>query len=123
MSSKTKFKKESWLDKEGKLAVDVFQTEKHLVIQAAIAGVDSKDIEVSFQNDMLNIQGKREKPEIGKGKKYNYHECYWGAFSRQLALPENIDPSRIKAEIKKGILTIKIPKIKKEGLQEIAIED
>ena len=122
MSTKEK-KKGNWLAQEGKLAVDVFQTEKQLIVQAAIAGVDSEDIEVSFHNDMLNIHGKRDKPAIGKGQKYNYHECYWGAFSRQLALPENIDPSRIKAEMKKGILTISIPKIKKKGIQEIEIKE
>ncbi|MBI3631802.1 MAG: Hsp20/alpha crystallin family protein, partial [Candidatus Staskawiczbacteria bacterium] len=44
-------------------------------------------------------------------KKYFYQECYWGPFSRKIVLPENIEVEKAAAQMDKGILTVKIPKL------------
>lgn len=112
----------SWLEPEGQLAVDVFQTEKYIVIQSAIAGIKSEDLDINVSNDVVFISGKRERNFEEKEINYFYKECYWGKFSREVILPVECDTSKIEATLKNGILTIKIPKAEKEKLNKIAIK-
>lgn len=99
-----------WLKSKGQLAVDVFQTENEFCVQAPIAGIEQNDIDIAIENEMLIIRGERREPVIGKEKKYFYQECYWGPFSRQIILPEDVNHEKIKASLKSGILVIRIPK-------------
>lgn len=96
---------------EGELVVDVFETNSDFVVLTAIAGVLISDIDIAVEKDMMIIKGKRTNPNDHPEKKYFYQECYWGPFSKKIVLPENIDTSSTEAQINKGILTIKIPKI------------
>lgn len=108
-----------WQTEEGKLVVDVYETEKDLVIQAAIAGIKTEELDISLENDMMIIKGERIDPNASKNKNYFVRECYFGAFSREIILPREIDTSKIKAEIKDGILTIKMPKIERAKSKRI----
>ncbi|MCH8741414.1 Hsp20/alpha crystallin family protein [Patescibacteria group bacterium] len=114
--------KEEWFTPEGKLAIDVYQTDLDIVIQTPIAGVKKGDLDISIENDMVIIKGNREKPSGIEEKNYFYQECYWGPFSRQIILPVEGDPSRIKATMKDGILTLKIPKIERERKRKVEIK-
>jgi len=117
-------KKEKWLESEGELAVDVYQTDSELVIQSAIAGIKPGDLDISVESDVILIKGKREKLGLEeKERNYFYQECYWGPFSRQIILPTEIDPSRIEASMKEGILTIRMPKIEREKKRKIVIKE
>ena len=111
-----------WMEAEGQLAIDVYQTEKELVIISAIAGIKSEEIDITVEGDLVNIRGKREKPFIEE-EDYFTKECYWGPFSREIILPTEVDPERTKASMKSGILTIRIPKIIKDQKTVIRIKD
>ncbi|PIP22994.1 MAG: hypothetical protein COX37_00960 [Candidatus Nealsonbacteria bacterium CG23_combo_of_CG06-09_8_20_14_all_39_17] len=112
----------NWPDEgNGELVLDVYQTEKDLVIQSAIAGIKPKDIDISIEREVITLKGERKKPLEEDGE-YIFQECYWGSFSRRLLLPVEVDPERTKAEMKNGILTIRIPKINKEGKRKISVE-
>jgi len=113
--------KKSWLEPEGQLAVDIYQTEDELVIQSAVAGVRPEDLDVSIEGDVITIRGKRGRPVEEKGD-YFTQECYWGPFSREIILPVEIDPGRVEAIMKEGILTIRIPKIIRERKRKITIQ-
>lgn len=115
-------KPKGWFQPEGKLAIDVYQTDSHIVIQAPIAGVKKEDLDISIENDMVTIRGEREKPADVEEKNYFSQECYWGPFSREVILPVEGDPSRTEAVMKNGILTLKIPKIDRERKRKIVIE-
>ena len=107
-------------DKGGELVVDVFETDAHFVVLAAIAGVQIKDLDISIEKEMMVIKGHRPDPHDHPEKKYFYQECYWGPFSRKIVLPENIDTQAADAQMDKGMLTIKIPKAapgKKENIE------
>ena len=106
-----------WLESEGELAIDVYSTEKEIVIQSAIAGVKPEDINVSAENDIIVIKGERSDPSEDKEKNYFFQECYWGKFSRKIIVPGEIDSSKIDAVVKSGILTIRVPLVKKEKIQ------
>lgn len=111
-----------WLKSKGQLAVDVYQTDTDFCIQAPIAGVNQENLDIAIENEMLIIKGEREEPNQDKEKKYFYQECYWGPFSREIILPEDIDPEKIKASLKGGILLVTIPKtqaIKKKVTIEV----
>jgi len=98
-------------DPEGELVVDVFETDSSFVVLAAIAGIQIKDIDISVEKDMMVIKGNRLNPHLDSEKKYFYQECYWGPFSRKIVLPENIEVEKAAAQMDKGILTVKIPKL------------
>lgn len=101
-----------WLQSKGQLAVDVFQTESSFCVRAPIAGVSQEDIDILVENDMLIIKGERKESDKDGERKYFYQECYWGPFSRQIILPEDVNIQRIKASLKEGILTVNVPIIK-----------
>lgn len=114
-------KTEKWFETEGELAVDVYQTENYLVIQSAIAGVKPENLDLTLEGDRVTIRGNREKPFKEQGD-YFTQECYWGPFSREIILPVEVDPNRAEAEMKEGILTIRIPKILRQGKRKISVK-
>lgn len=114
---------QNWQIDEGQLVIDVYETEKDLIIQAAISGIKTEDLDISLENDMLIIKGERPDPSNSKTKKYFIRECYFGPFSREIILPREIDTSKIKAEIKEGILTIKMIKIERAKNKRINLDE
>ncbi len=110
-----------WLSNEGQLAVDVYQTESDLVIQAAIAGIKVEDLDVLIEDEMITIKGSRPNPVQEEGD-YFIEECYWGTFSRKIILPVEVDSSRADAAMKEGILTIRIPKIQREKKKKVIVK-
>ena len=114
-------KAKDWLETEAELTVDVYQTDKEIVIQAAIAGVKSEELDVSVDEDVVTIRGTRKNPFGEEEKKYFYQECYWGPFGRQIILPEEAEGSRLDASFKDGILTLRIPKIEREKTKKVKI--
>jgi len=96
---------------EGQLAVDVYETEGEIVIKSAIAGVTPENLEVFVHNDMLTVRGTRPAECQDVGVRHLVRECHWGSFSRSLILPSEIDGDRIQAELRNGVLSIRLPKI------------
>ena len=113
-------REETWLEPVGQLAVDVYQTDAELVIRSAIAGVKPEDLDISIEKDVVTISGERKKPLEEKGD-YFSQECYWGKFSKQIILPVEIDPNKIEATLRDGILTIRTPKLFKEKKRRIMV--
>lgn len=117
--------KEEWISsqkKEAKLSIDLYETEVNLVVQSTISGVKAKDLDISVENEMLIIKGLRERPQKELSEReYLYQECYWGNFSRKVTLPEEVDPSKIKASMDDGVLTITIPKVKREEKKKVKV--
>jgi len=106
---------------EGELVVDVFETNSDFVVLTAIAGVQIKDLDISVEKDMMVIKGNRIDPHDHPEKKYFYQECYWGPFSRKIVLPENIDTEAANAQMDKGMLVIKIPKMDPKSKKSVEL--
>ena len=109
-----------WLTEheEGELAVDVYETEKEIIVKTAIAGIKPEDLSLSFASDLLTIRGERHEEESHEDRHYLSHECHWGAFSRSIILPTAVDTTKATAVFKNGILTVTLPKTnnKKSGI-------
>ncbi|MEW6408106.1 MAG: Hsp20/alpha crystallin family protein [Patescibacteria group bacterium] len=106
---------------EGQLAIDVYQTDDAIVIKSTIAGVRPEDIDVTVDNDMVTIRGERKQESQVKKENYFYQECYWGAFSRSVILPCDIETDKISAELKNGVLTVRLPKVDKSQVKKISV--
>ncbi len=114
---------DEWLNEEyeeGQLSIDVYQTKDAIVVKSTIAGVKGDDIDISINNDMLTIRGKREMKNEIEEDDYLFRECYWGSFSRSIILPVEIRTDKIDAGLEDGVLTVTLPKA--HGSKEINIK-
>lgn len=106
----------------GQLAVDVFQTDKEIVVRSVLAGVKPENLDISIQDDRVSINGVRHRDEVIETKDYLYQECFYGPFTRTIVLPHDVDPEQSTAVLKNGILTIRMPKVEKQKSRRIKIE-
>lgn len=90
--------------------VDVKESDKEIAVAAELPGIDDKDITVSLTRDALTIKGEKKQEKEDKGKDYYRMERSYGSFTRTIPLPAEIDTDKAKAEFKKGVLTISLPK-------------
>lgn len=114
---------EEWMAtdyEEGQLSIDVFQDNENLIVKSTIAGVKPEDIDISINNDMLTIRGKREMQDEIHDDNYLYRECYWGSFSRSIILPMEVKADKIDACLENGVLTITLPKA--QSAKQISIK-
>jgi HSP20 family protein len=92
--------------------VDVVENENHLVFKADLPDVKPEDVEVTFEKGTLILKGKREferKEGNGNGG-YHRIERSYGSFTRAFSLPETVDPEKLTADYKNGVLTVTIAK-------------
>jgi len=91
-------------------AVDIYETDNHdLVVRAELPGLNREDIEVSVENSTLILKGEKKLDTEVKEENYRRIERSYGSFHRSFTLPNTVDPSRIAAEFKNGVLTVKLP--------------
>ena len=111
-------------DFPGQLAVDVYETADKLVVKARTAGISKSDLDVSIADNILTISGVLSGGEDEQTTRWHIQECYWGEFSRMIALPVQVreDENSVKAELKDGVLTITFEKEKVEAPKRIAIQ-
>ncbi len=105
----------------GQLAVDVYETEERLVVKARTAGVNKQDLDVSISDGILTISGTLSSGDDSEASQWHIQECYWGEFSRTLALPVAVKEEDIEAVLKDGVLTISFTKVKSEQARKIQI--
>ena len=118
------FKQPTKLKTNGELSIDFYETNDYLVVQSTISGLKASDLEIFIENDVLTIRGSRQEQREDENEKYFFRECYWGAFSRQIILPEKVDETKIQAKMKDGVLTLKMPKLrKKSNIKRITIKE
>ena len=98
---------------DGQLSVDVYQTKDNLIVKSTIAGVKPENIDIAIDNDVLTVRGERKMEEKIENEDYFYQECYWGNFSRSVVLPVEVKSDEVEASIKNGVLTIILPKARK----------
>ena len=112
---------ESENDFPGQLAVDAYETDDRLVIKARTAGIDRNDLDVSISDGILTISGTLSSGDETEVRNWHIQECYWGEFSRTLALPVAVREEGIAAELKDGVLTITFEKVKQEKATKIQV--
>lgn len=107
---------------EGQLTVDVYQTPDEIIVESTIAGVAADEIDVDVTSEMVTIRGERKREMKVEEGDYFYQECFWGRFSRSIILPQEIDPDKTHSTVKKGILTIHLPKLNRSKGKKIKVK-
>ena len=91
-------------------AVDIFETDGHdLVLRAELPGMTREDIEVTVENSTLVLKGQKKFDHEVKDEQYRRIERAYGQFHRSFTLPSTVDTSKVSADFKNGILTVKLP--------------
>ncbi|MBS2027651.1 MAG: Hsp20/alpha crystallin family protein [Deltaproteobacteria bacterium] len=90
--------------------VDVYEDKEEVVFRAELPGIEQKDVEVVLEDSTLTIRGERKLFNEEKRENYRRIETGYGAFSRSFALPSTIDRDKLRAEMKKGVLEVHVPK-------------
>ncbi len=121
---------ETAADKVAQLHVDVYQTERLIVIYAQSAGADMNDVHVSIEGDadIVLIEGKRIRPEyivfpkkVVRGS-FVAEECIWGDFYRRIILPESVNIDKAEAKIKNGVLILVLPLLKPSEKEKVKLK-
>ena len=108
-------------DFPGQLAVDVYETEDKLIVKARTAGVNKDELDVSISDGILTVSGTLSSGDDVEATNWHIQECYWGEFSRTLALPVAVKEDEVEAVLKDGVLTIGFSKVKQEQAKKIQV--
>ena len=90
--------------------VDIRETDNEVVLMADVPGIDEKNIDIRIEAGTLTIKGERKFEEEKKGEGYHIMERGYGTFARSFRLPESVDPEKVKADYKAGVLSVALPK-------------
>ncbi len=96
----------------GQVALDILDCHDMIVVIAPIAGMDTDNIDISISRNILTISWERKRPDIyDSAERVLVEECFYGAFSRSVILPENLAFNKIHADMENNLLRIEIPKL------------
>jgi len=102
-------------------AVDVRETEKEVLVDAELPGIDPTEVELHIESGALHLCGERRREEEQKADGVCRVERYHGRFERYLPLPDSIDANDVNAEYKNGVLKVRIGKRPDAAPRKIAI--
>jgi HSP20 family protein len=91
-------------------AMDLVETDDHLVLRADLPGLDREDIEIEVKDNVLTVAGERKAEHEEKGEGFHRVERAFGRFSRSLDLPQGIAADEVDARFDRGVLEVRIPK-------------
>jgi HSP20 family protein len=115
-------KEEDFVSSEWRPPVDIFESRDVFVLKLEIPEVDKESIDIKINDDELTIRGERKLEPGVEPENYHRMERGYGTFSRSFSLTKSIDPGKIKASIKDGILRIELPKKEEVKPKQIKIE-
>ena len=102
-------------------AMNVFTGENDVLVKAELPGYEAGDIDVSVVQNTLTVRGERS-GEGEDGRNYHRRERVAGKFVRSMEMPFNVDSGAVQAELKNGILTVKLPRVVEERLKKIEVK-
>ncbi len=102
-------------------AVDIYETESEIIVQAELPGMERKEIELSLENNVLTLKGDRRFEKEGKDENYHRIERSYGSFTRAFSIPAMVNEEEIKADYKEGVLAILLPKKERARSKQIEI--
>ena len=109
-------------EREFTLAFDVSETEKELIVKAEVPGTDKKDIDISLSDGVLTIKEEKRQQREDKNEHYYTAERRYGAFSRTMPLPVEVDANKVDATDKEGVLKIILPKSETAKAKKIEVK-
>lgn len=102
--------------------LDVAETDTEVILKAELPGVKPEDLDITLTGEVLTIKGEKKEEREEKARDYHWTERRYGAFSRVIHLPSSIDPEKVKAEMKDGVLTLTISKKEEAKARQIKVK-
>jgi HSP20 family protein len=102
-------------------AVDIYETEHELVVQADLPDVNPQDLDIHVENNILTIRGERKFENKVNEENYLRVEREYGSFSRTFSLANSVNSEAIKADYQNGVLTLTIPKREEAKPKQIKV--
>ncbi|MBN1579981.1 MAG: Hsp20/alpha crystallin family protein [Anaerolineae bacterium] len=103
-------------------AMNVWTDQDSVVVTAELPGVEPEDIDISVKNDTLTLSGSRKPDEAQEVETYHRRERGSGSFTRSFQLPFQVEPDKVEASYRKGILNITLPRAEADKPEKIAIK-
>jgi HSP20 family protein len=103
-------------------SMDVTDDDDKVVVSAELPGVDIKDVDVSVSGNVLTLKGEKKDEHEEKQDNYYHRERWSGSFQRSITLPDAIDPDKVKAEMKNGVLRVTFPKREEVKPKQISVK-
>lgn len=103
-------------------SVDISEGKKEITVKAEIPGVEAKDIDISLSGKLLTIKGEKKHEKEEKEENYYRMERSYGSFNRTIELPAEVDPEKVDASYKKGVLKIELKKTRESETKKIEIK-
>ena len=103
-------------------AVDVAETQEKILVRVEVPGMKQEDIQIEFENGLLTLKGERKLEKTENGPTYHRVERAYGNFNRTFTLPRTVDPEKISASYRDGILEIEVPKKEEAKPKQIKID-
>lgn len=102
-------------------ALNLWEDGDRLFVEAELPGLTIDDLDIEVMGDELTIKGRREAPS-DEGLNYHRRERGVGEFARLVTLPVSIDPSKVEASLKNGVLTVTLPKAEIAKARKIEVK-
>jgi HSP20 family protein len=102
-------------------SVDIYENDDNLVIKAEIPGVDKDNIHVDLKGRVLTLKGERKSENEVKEDRFYRREMSYGHFERAFTLPVDVDPEKVKADFKDGVLKVEVPKPEEQKPRQISV--
>jgi HSP20 family protein len=103
-------------------AVDMYQTDNEVIIEAAVPGMKASDVQISVTGDVLTLRGEIKQNSKVDENAYHIREKRYGIFERRIMLPTDVEADKAKAEFENGILTITLPKAEEVRPKTITVK-
>ena len=112
-----------WRSWEGTLAVDLYEKDDNVLVEAAVPGFKPEEIDINVSGETLTIKGEAKTEKESKdNKNYIRRERTFGSFERIITLPEGLDTDKASAKFENGVLTLTFPKSEKVKPKTIKIQ-
>jgi len=102
-------------------AVDVLREKDNLLIRADVPGITPEEVKIEVEDDILTVSGTHEETKEEKDKSFLRRERRYGSFSRSMALPAGVDPKKIKATTRDGVVEVTVPLPKQPEKKKVEI--
>jgi HSP20 family protein len=103
-------------------AMNVWTSENSAIVTAELPGVNTENIDISVEDELLTLRGNREPDELEEGMKFHRRERRYGAFARTFRLPFSIEANAVEATFKNGVLSITLPRAEAEKPKRIEVK-
>jgi len=104
------------------LALDVIEKDDAYMVKATVPGIDPNDLEITYTNKILTIQGELKNENVQEGERFHIRERFSGKFYRQLRLPMPVQEDAISANYENGVLTLTLPKREELKPKRISVQ-